>query len=95
MSERSERVKYFQQEKRNFVSPSGHVMFYQGIYYINTNEIPNHFDETVFSCKRRDLLCSHRNGDIFTHENNMIVIFMCEDIMTVFARKLTSYFTGV
>ena len=27
-SERSERVKYFQHEKRNFVSLSGHVMFY-------------------------------------------------------------------
>ena len=29
MSERSERVKYFfHHEKRNFVSPSDHVMFY-------------------------------------------------------------------
>ena len=38
-------------EKRNFVSPSGHVMFCL-LYSINTNEIPNH-------CKRRDLLCNH------------------------------------
>ena len=33
---------YFKHKKRNFVSPSGHVMFY---YFINTNEyeIPKHF----------------------------------------------------
>ena len=35
---------FFQHEKRNFVSPSGHVMF----YYINTNELPNHFVLIVF-----------------------------------------------
>ena len=34
-------MKYFQHEKRNFVSPSGHLMFYYLFYYINTNEIPN------------------------------------------------------
>ena len=49
------------------------------IYYINTNEIPNHF---TFRCERQDLLCNHSNGDLFT----------CED---VFARKLTWYFIGV
>ena len=48
------------------------------IYYINTNEIPNHFAEKVFSCERRDLLCSHSNGDIFTCENNML--FSCVKI---------------
>jgi len=32
------------------------------IYYINTNEIPNHFD----------LLCSHNKGDISTCEDNML-----------------------
>ena len=42
------------------------------IYYININEIPNHFTETVLSCKRCNLLCSHSNGDIFTCENNML-----------------------
>ena len=41
---------------------------YCSIYYINTNEIPNHF---TFRCERHDLLCNHRNGDLFT----------CEDIM--------------
>ena len=38
------------------------------IYYINTNEIPNDFTETVSSCERRDLLCSHSNGDIFNRK---------------------------
>ena len=71
-SEHSEQVKYFQHEKIDFVSPSGHVLFYYLFYYINTNEIPNHFTETVLSCERCDLLCSHSNGDIFTCENNML-----------------------
>ena len=34
--------------------------------------MPNHFNETVLSCERRDLLCSYSNGDIFTCENNML-----------------------
>ena len=39
-SDRSEQVKYFfQHEKRNFVSPSDHVMF----YLLYDDEIPNHF----------------------------------------------------
>ena len=41
-------------------------------YYINTSEIPNHFTLIVFWCERRDLLCSHSNGDIFTCEDNML-----------------------
>ena len=39
------------------------------IYYINTNEIPNHFTLIVLWCERRDLLCSHSKGDIFTCED--------------------------
>ena len=39
------------------------------IYYINTNEIPNHF---TFCCERRDLLCNHSNGDLLTCEDNML-----------------------
>ena len=42
------------------------------IYYINTNEIPNHFTLIVFWRERRDLLCSHSKGDIFTCEDNML-----------------------
>ena len=41
-------------------------------FRINTNEIPNHFTLIVFWCERRDLLCSHSNGDIFTPEDNML-----------------------
>ena len=37
--------------------------------YVNTNELPNHFTFIVFWCERRDLLCSHSNGDIFTCED--------------------------
>ena len=42
------------------------------IYYINTNEIPNHLTLIVFGCERRNLLCSHSKGDIFTCEDNML-----------------------
>ena len=42
------------------------------MYYINTNEIPNHFTLIVFGCERRDLLCSHSKGQIFTCEDNML-----------------------
>ena len=42
---------------------------YCSIYYINTNKIPNHFTLIVFWCERRDLSCSHSNGDIFTCED--------------------------
>ena len=37
-----------------------------------TNELPNHFALIVFWCERRDVLCSHSNGDIFTCEDNML-----------------------
>ena len=77
-NERSERVKYyiFQHEKRNFVSPSGHVVFFL-IYKHQLDTKPIHIN-IYFFCfchKRCDLscswLCSHSNGDLFT----------CEDIM--------------
>ena len=92
MSEHSERVKYFQHEKRNFVPPSGHVMFYYLFYYINTKEIPNHFTETVLSCERHDLLCSHSNSG-FSH----VKITWHFDVWRyhVFTQKLTWYFIGV
>ena len=32
----------------------------------------NHFTLIVFWCERRDLLCRHSNGDIFTCEDNML-----------------------
>ena len=69
-SERSERVKYFFNTRRE-ISYLGAAM-YCSIYYINTNELPNHFTLTGFWCERRDLLLSHSNGDIFTCEDNML-----------------------
>ena len=44
-----------------------------------TNELPNHFALIVFWCERRDVLCSHSNGDIFTCEDNMLFSH-CGDI---------------
>ena len=73
---------FFQREKKNFVSPSGHVMFY--LLKVNTNEIPNHFTLIVFWCERCDLLCSHSNGDIFTCEDNML--FSCVKISSFRAK---------
>ena len=57
---------FFPHKKRNFVSLAAVLC---SIYYINTNEIPNHFTLIVFWCERRDLSFSHRNGDIFTCED--------------------------
>ena len=42
------------------------------MYYINANEIPNHFTLIVFGCERGDLLCSHNKGQILTCEDNML-----------------------
>ena len=58
---------FFQHEKRNF-----QAAMERSIYYIKTNEIPNHFTLIVVRCERRDLLCSHSKGDIFTCEDNML-----------------------
>ena len=34
-------------------------------------KIPNHFTLKVW-CERRDLLCSHSKGNVFTCEDNML-----------------------
>ena len=57
-------VRVFSTREEKF--PSGHGTFY--ILY-KTNEIPNHFTLIVVRCERRDLLCSHSKGDIFTCED--------------------------
>ena len=54
---------------KNIISSSDDVMFY---LLLNTNELLNHFTLIVFWCERRDLLCSHSNGDIFTCEDNLL-----------------------
>ena len=61
----------FQHEKRNFVSPSNHVVH----YYVNTNEIPNHFTSIAFCHERCNLLCSHSNGDLFTCKDHVMMGF--------------------
>ena len=78
-------LKFPEHEKRNFVSPSGHVMFYL-LYKHQWNT------KTIFVVKKRDLLCSHSNGDLFTCEGNM---FFHMWRYHAFARELTWYFIGV
>ena len=51
----------FQYEKRNFVSPSSHVMF-SLLHTHQWNTKP--FHSNSFFCERCDLLCSHSNNDI-------------------------------
>ena len=68
----------FQHEKRNFVSPSNHVVH----YYVNTNEIPNHFTSTAFCHERCSLLCSHSNGDLFTCKDHVMMGFHYLDILS-------------
>ena len=70
---------FFQHEKRNFVSPSGHVMFYL-LYKHQWNTKPFHFNS--FWCERRYLLCN-------------ITCYFHMWRYQVFARKLIWYFIGV
>ena len=64
-----ERVKYFfQHEKRNFISPSDHVMFYL-LYKHQWNTKPFYLNS--FWSEWCGLLWSHSNGDIFTCKDNM------------------------
>ena len=60
---------FFQHEKRNFVSPSDHVIFYL-LYKHQWNAKP--FYLKSFWSERCGLLWSHSNGDIFTCEDNML-----------------------
>ena len=48
--------KIFQHEKRNFVSPSSHVMFYLWYQHQWNNKL------FPFCLERLDLLCNHSNG---------------------------------
>ena len=57
--------KYFTRSLRSLVE----YFFNTSIYYIYTNELPNHFTLIVFWFERRDLLSSHSHGDIFKCED--------------------------
>ena len=70
-SKRSERVRYFQHEKRNSVSPSGHAIVYL-LYKHQWNTKPFHW-HSFFPAKGAIYYVGlHSNGDIFTCENNML-----------------------
>ena len=61
-SERSKRVRYrVDHEKIKFISISGHVIFCL-LYKHQWNTKPFYFTQ------RRDLLCNHNDGDLFTCE---------------------------
>ena len=60
----------FQHEKRNFVSPSDHVMFFL-LYKQQWNTKPFHFNSFLI-WKARFIMGSHSKGDIFTCEENML-----------------------
>ena len=72
----------FQHEKRNYLSPSSHVIW-------NTIEITNHFTLIFFCCKRCNLLWSHSNSDLF---HMKITSYFHTWWYHVFMQKLTWYF---
>ena len=71
-------VNIFQHEKRNFVSPSDHVMFFLLYKY----HLYKHHSEMCLVWQRRESLCNHNNGDLFTCEDNMIWSFRAKDFLT-------------
>ena len=85
---------FFQHKKRNFVSPSGHVMFYL-LYKHQWTTKPFHFN-SFSRHERRDLLCSHScNSDIFTREDNDYVLFSHVKADIKFPRKRSPDFSLV
>ena len=89
-SERSKRVKYFQHEKRNFVSPSDHVMLYL-LYKHQWNTKP--FPWNSFFPAKCAIYYVAIATVIFSHVK--ITCYFHVWRYHVFARKLTWYFTGV
>ena len=73
-----ERILHDRAEIRNFSSSvekyftSSLRSLLKYFFNTNTNEKPIHYTLIVFWCERRDLLCSHSKGDIFTCEDNML-----------------------
>ena len=81
---------FFQHEKRNFVSPSGHVMFYL-LYKHQWNTKPFHFN-SFFGVKGAIYYVAIAKV-IFSHVKITCYFHMWR--YQVFARKLTWYFIGV
>ena len=64
-------LRVFRNPSNIFFNTRREISYFQAVmkcsvYYINTNEIPNHFT-LIFV----DFLCKHSNGDLFTNEGNM------------------------
>ena len=81
----------FQHEKRNFVSPSGHVMFYL-LYKHQWNAKLFHFNINFFCCEGAMYHVAIATV-IFSHVKITCYFHMWR--YHVFARKLTWYFIGI
>ena len=77
-----------QNEKRNFLSPSGHVMFYS-LYRHQWNIKPFHLH---VPCERRPSLSNYSHDDLFAHVTITSLFFTSENI--AFARNLAWYNKG-
>ena len=82
-------MKDFQHEKRNFVSPSGHVMFYL-LYKHQWNTKP--FQWNSFFLAKGAIYYVAIATVIFSHVKIPCYFHVCR--YHVFARKLTWYFIG-
>ena len=60
------KLNIFQNSKKNFESPSGHVMFYIRNKHKGNNK------PFKFHWERYDLVCNHSNSDIFACEDNLL-----------------------
>ena len=80
----------FQHEKRNFVSPSGHVMFYL-LYKYQWNAKPFHFN--IFLAAKGAVYHVAIATVIFSHVKITCYFHMWR--YHVFVRKLTWYFIGI
>ena len=80
----------FQREKRNFVSPSGHVMFYL-LYKHQWNAKPFHFN--IFLAAKGAMYHVAIATVIFSHVKITCYFHMWR--YHVFVRKLTWYFIGI
>ena len=89
-SKRRERVRYFQHEKRNSVSPSGHAMFYL-LYKHQWNTKPFYWN-SFFPAKGAIYYVAIATV-IFSHVK--ITCYFHVWRYHVFARKLIWYFIGV
>ena len=72
----------FEYKERNFMSQSSHVMFYY-FFYINTNEIPNHFTLQSGQDKRHSKI-SLMNNYVIQKLNLLVIAVMSMKLKSTF-----------